>query len=77
MREKLGSGWVGQAPTRILIFWGNFVFFRIFCVVFMFQNVSKKTKKLDNGMGGWCLNNPSFSRIFGFFLLDKPPQLSL
>ena len=36
IREKLGSGWVGQAPTRIIIlFWKCCVFF-VFCVVFMF-----------------------------------------
>ena len=23
--------------------------------------------KLDRGVGGWSLNNPSFSRIFGIF----------
>ena len=44
------------------------MFFRVFCVVFMFQNVSKKIKKIDNGVGGWHLTNPSFSRIFGIIL---------
>ena len=24
IREKLGNGWVGQAPTRIIIFLGKF-----------------------------------------------------
>ena len=41
IREKLGSGWVGQASTRIIIFFRN-VFLCVFCVVFMFPNVSKK-----------------------------------
>ena len=40
IREKLGSGWVGQAPTRI--FFLKFCRFVSFCVVFMFPNVSKK-----------------------------------
>ena len=44
------------------------MFFRVFCVVFMFQNVSKKNRKLDNGVGGWGLTNLSFSRIFGIIL---------
>ena len=40
IREKLGSGWVGQAPTRIFFFWGrNFVFLVFFFVV---VHVSKK-----------------------------------
>ena len=40
IREKLGSGWVGQAPTLKK---PQFFFFRnvvLFCVVFMFPNVS-------------------------------------
>ena len=44
------------------------MFFRVFCVVFMFHNVSKKNKKMDNEVGGWGLTNPSFSRIFGIIL---------
>ena len=61
---------MGQAPTRIFFF-RNFVFFRVFCVVFMFQNVSKKNKKLNDGVGGLGLTN--FSRIFGFFFnLTRP-----
>ena len=58
----------GSSPNSDFNFWGNIVFFRFLCVVFMFQNVSKKNKKMENGAGGWCLTNPSFSRIFGFFL---------
>ena len=33
------GGWVCQAPTRLLIFFGNVVFFCLFCVVFMFPIV--------------------------------------
>ena len=40
------------------------MFFCVFCVVFMLPIVSKKIKKLDGGVGGWGLANPSFSRIF-------------
>ena len=47
IREKLGSGRVGQAPTRILIFFGNCVFFRVCLYCF---NVSIKNEKLDNGV---------------------------
>ena len=39
--EKLESGWVGEAPTQILIFLGKFC---VFCVVVIFPNVSKKQK---------------------------------
>ena len=35
-------------------------------------NVSKKNEKLDNGVGGCGLINPSFSPIFGFFNLTRP-----
>ena len=59
MREKLGSGWVGQAPTRILIFLENFVCcFHVTNLFFL----------IDNGVSGCCLTNPSFSRIFGIIL---------
>ena len=51
IREKLGSGWVGQAPTRIINFFENVVFLCVFCVVFLFPNVSKK-KKMNVGGGG-------------------------
>ena len=44
IREKLGSGWVCQAPARIF-FWGGILSFFIFlCVVFMFPNVSIKIR---------------------------------
>ena len=44
IREKLGSGWVVQAPTRIFILLGKFC---VFCVIFMFP------KKMDRGVGRW------------------------
>ena len=39
-REKLGSGWVAQALTRIIIFFGNFAFFLFFVVFFVVEHVS-------------------------------------
>ena len=66
IREKLGSGWVGQLPTRILIFFGNVMFFVFFCC-FHAPTYLKK-KKI-----GYCLINPSFSRIFEIFLTWQDP----
>ena len=65
IREKLGTGWVGQDPTRISFLFGNIVFFCVFFSLFMFP---EKLKKLDRQVGWWGLDNPSLSRIFGFFL---------
>ena len=42
IREKLGSGWVGQVPTRILLFFWKFCIFFL-CVLFF--HVSKCFKK--------------------------------
>ena len=72
--KKLGSGWVGQAPTRIIILGGNFVFFCVFLWCFFLLNMfPQKIKKMARGVGWLCLANLSFSRIFGFFLnLTKP-----
>ena len=38
----------------------NFVFFCLYCVVFMFLFVSKKIKKLDRGVGGWFTDKSEF-----------------
>ena len=65
IREKLGSGCVGQAQTRISFFLQILCFFVLFLSLYMFP----KKKKIDRGLGGWCLDNLSFSRIFGFFLI--------
>ena len=51
IREKLGSGWVAQAPTRF--------FSCVFCVFIL--NMFKKN---ELGVGGCVLANSSFSRIF-------------
>ena len=40
IREKLGSGWAGQAPTRILFFFWKFCVLSVFFVVFFFVHVS-------------------------------------
>ena len=60
------GGWV-KPQLGFGFFYGNFVFFVLFFVVI---HVSKKYLKLDMGVGGCCLANPSFSRIF--FNLTKP-----
>ena len=65
--QGLKTLWVGHVPTRILIFF----FFLIFCVFYLFscfKMFPKKYLKLNIGVGGFCLTNPSFSRIFGFSL---------
>ena len=36
IREKLRSGWVGQAPTRIFFFFLEILYFSVFFFVFMF-----------------------------------------
>ena len=64
------GGWV-KPQLRLLLFFGDVVFFVFFfivlCVVLMLQ------KKMERGVDGWGLANPSFSRIFLFFLFDKTP----
>ena len=67
IREKLGSGWVGQAPTRIIIFGGKFC---VFCVVFMFPNVSKK--KSDRRVIFLSHESEFFSDFLIFFNLTRP-----
>ena len=59
--------WVGgSSPNSKLVgFFGNFVFFVLF---FFVVHVSKKKLKLNMGVAGWGLANPSFSRIFRLFL---------
>ena len=59
IREKLGSGWVGQAPTRCF-----FYIFLVFCVCCFY--VFKK--KMGRGVGSFGLTNPSFLGSFGFIL---------
>ena len=48
---------MGQAPTRTLEFFCFFVC--VFCVVFMFQNVSKK---MDRGLGGFGQSSISINK---------------
>ena len=55
----------GSSPNSdYFIFFGNCVFFVFFCVYFVLFSCFQKKKKLDRGVGGWGLANPSFSRIF-------------
>ena len=57
--------WVGQAPTRIIIIFVNFVFL---CGFFFVEHFSPKKNWIGEWWVRWGLGNPSFSRIFGFFL---------
>ena len=70
IREKLGSGRVGQASIRICLF---FLKFCVFLCCFLAVYVSKKRKKSDRG-GGWIWSDQSefFSFFLIFFNLTKP-----
>ena len=50
IREKLGSGWVGQAPTRIFFLGGKFCLFFVCC--FHVSKIKINKKKVDVGVGG-------------------------
>ena len=58
---------MGQAPTRIINIFLNFVFFVFMLLVLVVVHVSKKITKKGKGMGGWCLANPSLSGFLNFF----------
>ena len=65
IREKIGSGWEGQALTRIFFFFLMLCFFVFFCVVFM---CPKK-----NWIWGWVGAVWSFQVFLGFFFnLTRP-----
>ena len=68
IREKLRSGLVGQAPTRILIFLIFCVFSCFFVLFSCFKMFQKKIKTWIMGWVGGVLTNPNFPRIFRFFL---------
>ena len=76
IREKLGSDWVGQAPTRIFFFGGGeccVLLCFLFCVVFMFPIFSKKKYKnwILRWVGGvWTIRG--FLSFFYFFTLKRP-----
>ena len=53
----------GSSPNSDSFSFFENVFFCFFLLLYMFQK-----KKLDRGVGGWVLANPSFSRIFLFSL---------
>ena len=58
-RKRVG----GSSPNS------DFYLFSKFCVFLCSFRVSKcfKKKKKHSRVGVWCLTNPSFSRILGFF----------
>ena len=56
---------MGQAPT--FFFFEMLCFFVSFVLFLSFYMFPKKNKKMDMGVGGCDLANPSFSRIFGMF----------
>ena len=64
------GGWV-KPQLGFLFFWEILCFF-VFFVLFSCFKMFKKKKKLDNGVGGWCLTNTSFLRFFDFFNLTRP-----
>ena len=65
---------MGQAPTRIIFFFfENFVLLCVSCVFSVVHVSKKKEKWIEVWVGDW-LANPSFSRIFIFFQLDKTPK---
>ena len=54
-REKLGSGWVGEAPTRIIFFFFSeilCVFFCFLCCWFCSTCFPRKIKKMNRGING-------------------------
>ena len=61
--------WV-KPKLGLFFFLENVVFSLFFVLFFVVVHVSKKITKWIGG-GGWGLANPSFSRIFFFFQLDK------
>ena len=68
----------GSSPNSDFNFLEEMLCFFVFFVLFScFQLFKKK----NNWIGGtdwiWGMTNPSFSRIFGFFLLDKTPKYSI
>ena len=62
--------WVGgSSPNSDLSFFGKF------CVVLCCFLLYIFLKKIDRGVGGWGLANPSFSRIFLFFKIWQDPLI--
>ena len=64
MREKLGSGgWVKP----------ELGFFLKYFVLLVCFNLYQHGKKMVKGEDRWCLANPIFSLILGFFLTLQVP----
>ena len=75
IREKLlGSGWVGQAPTRILILFLNFFFSCILCCLHV-SKCFQKNKKWLMGWVGVVLLIRVFLGFLDFFNLTRPLSL--
>ena len=55
------GGWV-KPQLAFYFFWKLSVFLCFLCCFYVSKCLKKK--KLDSGVGGCCLTNPSFSRIF-------------
>ena len=70
------AGWV-KPQLKFTFFLEILRFFVFFVLLFVIVHVSKKNEKMDKGVGGWGLDNPSFSRIFRFFLTWQGPLVIL
>ena len=46
-------------------------FCKVFCVVVLCWACFQKKKKMERGVDGWCLANPSYFRFLDFLKLDK------
>ena len=67
--------WVGgSSPNSDFAFFGNCLFFRVFCIVLMFPSVSKKMKTLIMGWVGVVWPIRVFLGFLDFFQLDKTPK---
>ena len=58
----------GSSPNSDFFFFLNVVFWCLLWFNFVIHVSKTNIKKMDRGVSGWNLANPSFSRIFGFFL---------
>ena len=75
IRKKLGSGWVGQAPTRIFFFFEILCFLCVFYIVFMFskKNIKKWIGEWVSGV--WLIR--VFLGFLDFFNLTKPLSMTI
>ena len=78
--EMLVSAFQEKDVIRSTFNFGKYVqlcqpmtFLEILCFLCCFHVSKFKDKKIGRGVGGCCLANPSFSRIFVFFLTWQDP----